>query len=124
MVINQVSNKKRVEVSLFGQRFTLRSDKNEEYVQAVAQYVTSQLENVAKQSHSVSTHHVALLTALNLADQLLQKEDELLRIKQGLKNCTEGALREVQDALSLLPHHHTENEDSIQVIGDVSNALT
>ncbi len=114
MVVNQVNNKKRVEVSLLGQRFTLRSDKSEEYVQAVAQYVTSQLENVAKQSHTVSTYHVALLTALNLADQLLQKEDELLRIKQGLKERAEGALREVQDALSLLPHHHSDTDDLIK----------
>ncbi len=121
MVINQVNNKKRVEVSLLGQRFTLRSDKSEEYVQAVAQYVTSQLENVGKQSHTVSTYHVALLTALNLADQLLQKEDELLRLKQGLKERAEGALREVQDALSLLPHHHHEDDDKIQTTADLAN---
>ncbi len=121
MVANQINNKKKVEVSLLGQRFTLRSDKSEEYVQAVAQYVTSQLENVSKQTHTISTYHVALLTALNLADQLLQKEDELLRMKQELKERAESALREVQDALSLLPHHHSEDEDKIKVTADLSN---
>lgn len=105
---NQTNNKKRIEVSLLGQRFTVRSEKTEEYIQAVAKYVSGQLESLSKQTRSISTNQVALLTSLNLADQLMQKEEELHRLKTELKERTQAALKEVDDALSLLPHHHVE----------------
>ncbi|MDA0713208.1 MAG: cell division protein ZapA [bacterium] len=103
-----LSPKKRIQISLLGQRFTVRSDKSEEYMEALSKYVAQQLDQISKQTHSASTQHVALLTSLNLADQLLQKEDELHKLKHELKDRTQNALKEVDDALAMLPHHHIE----------------
>jgi cell division protein ZapA len=95
--------KRKVEVSLLGQRFTLKSDKSEEYVHGLAKFVTQQVEDLRKQTHAVSTHHLALLVALNLADQLFGREDEVREFKTGIRERTEEALKEVQNALTLLP---------------------
>ncbi len=95
--------KRKVEVSLLGQRFQLRSDKSDEYLHGLANFVSERLDDMRKSAKGASTHNLALLLSLNLADQLFEKEDELLRFKKGLESQTQEALREVQSALSMLP---------------------
>ena len=95
--------KRKVEVSLLGQRFTVRTERDDEYVAALARHVSRQLEDIRKQTRAVSTHHLALLVSLNLADQLFQKEEEFLRLKQEMKAKTNDILANVKTALGHLP---------------------
>jgi cell division protein ZapA len=95
--------KRKVEVNLQGQLFTLRSDKSDEYLQGLAAFVTERLEDIRKNARIASSHNVAMLLCLNLADQLFEKEQELANLKNSLEARTEEALREVQNVLSMLP---------------------
>lgn len=95
--------KRKVEVSLQGQQFTLKSDKSDEYLQSLANFVTERLEDIRQNSRIASSHNVAMLLCLNLADQLFEKEQELANLKSSLEARTEEALREVQNVLSMLP---------------------
>lgn len=97
--------KRKVEVTLLGQRFQLRSDKSDEYLQGLANYVSERLEEIRKASRIVSSQHVGMLLSLNLADQLLEKDQELVQLKSSLESRTEEALREVQNVLSMLPEN-------------------
>ena len=67
--------KRKVEVSLLGKRFTVRSDKDEAYLHALANFVTRRFDELQHSTRMQSTHDVALLVALNLADELFQQED-------------------------------------------------
>ncbi|MEI6805818.1 MAG: cell division protein ZapA [Myxococcaceae bacterium] len=95
--------KRKVEVSLQGQRFQLRSDKPEDYLHGLATFVSEQLEEIRNNAKSASGHNMALLLSLNLADKLFEKEEELHRLKTSLESRTQEALQEVQAALSMLP---------------------
>lgn len=95
--------KRKVEISLQGQRFQLRSDKSDEYLHGLASFVSERLDEIRKNAKAASAHNMALLLALNLADQLFEKEEELHRLKSSLESRTQEALREVQTALSMLP---------------------
>ena len=97
------NSKRKVDVSLLGQRFTVRTERDDEYVASLARHVSRQLDEVRKQTRAVSTHHLALLVALNLADQLFQREEELLKLKQGLRVKTNDILQNVKTALAHLP---------------------
>ena len=65
-----------VEIKVFGQTYTVKTDAKEDHIQAVAQYVNEKISEVLKKTRSVSSLNVAILTALNIADDLLREKDK------------------------------------------------
>jgi len=65
-----------VEIKVFGQTFSVKTDAEEDHLQSVAQYVNEKMEEVLKKTRSVSTLNVAILTALNIADDLLKEKEQ------------------------------------------------
>ena len=68
-------NKKErfVEIKVFGQTYTVKTDADESHIQEVARHVNEKVDEVMKKTKSVSTLNVAILTALNIADDLLRE---------------------------------------------------
>jgi cell division protein ZapA len=64
-----------VEIKVFGQTYTVKTDAEEDHIQAVAQYVNEKVDEVLKKTRSVSSLNVAILTALNIADDLLKEKE-------------------------------------------------
>ena len=58
-----------VEVEVFGQHFTLCSEKSEEEVHQIAAYVGHQLQQVMAQQSRASLLRMALMAALTIADE-------------------------------------------------------
>jgi cell division protein ZapA len=69
-----------VEIKVFGQTYTVKSEAEENHIQAVAQFVNEKMDEVLKKTRSVSTLNVAILTALNIADDLLQERRERMAL--------------------------------------------
>ena len=65
-----------VEIKILGQTYTVKTDAEEDYIYEVAQYVTEKMDEVLKKTKSVSTLNVAILTALNIADDLLKEREK------------------------------------------------
>ena len=65
-----------VEIKVFGQTYTVKTDAEEDYIQEVAKYVNEKMEEVLKKTKSVSSLNVAILTALNIADDLLREKEK------------------------------------------------
>ncbi|MBN4077290.1 cell division protein ZapA [Sulfobacillus acidophilus] len=101
-----ISNKKRIEVSLMGHHFTLRSEQDEKYIQNLATFVTSQIEDIRHHTRTVSSHHLALLVALNLADKLFSIQKKLDSLKNGLKEKANLALNNIDEALLKIPNEY------------------
>jgi len=64
-----------VEIKVFGQTYTVKTDEEEDYIHRVARHVNEKMDEVLKKTRSVSTLNVAILTALNIADDLLRERD-------------------------------------------------
>jgi len=64
-----------VEIKVFGQTYTVKTEAEEDHIQKVAQYVNEKMDEVLKKTRSISTLNVAILTALNLADDLLKERE-------------------------------------------------
>jgi len=64
--------KRSIEVEIFGHRYTLKTEFPEEQVKHVAEYVDGKMKEVAQGTKSVDSLHIAILTALNIAQDYLQ----------------------------------------------------
>jgi cell division protein ZapA len=53
----------------------VKTEAEENHIQKVAQYVNEKMDDVLKKTRSISTLNVAILTALNLADDLLKEQE-------------------------------------------------
>lgn len=62
------------EVEIFGNRYSLRADADEEHVKKVADLVDVKMREVASGSRSVSTLQIAVLAALDIASDFLQTQ--------------------------------------------------
>ena len=87
---------KTFEVKILGQRYKVRSDDGEEYIQQLAEYLNEQLSEVQKGTRSVATHNLAILAALNIADNLFKLQDEDKRLKKEVKERVRRILKLIQ----------------------------
>jgi cell division protein ZapA len=67
-----VSTKPVVAVSIRGQEFRIRTEDDEASLQRVAQYLDDTMATVERKTGTVDTLQLALLSALNLARELVE----------------------------------------------------
>jgi cell division protein ZapA len=70
-----------IEVNIFGQGYTIKTDADAEHIQKIAEYVDKKMDEIVRTTKTVSTLNVAILAALNIADDFfreVQKREELL----------------------------------------------
>ena len=67
--------KKPVDVEILGQKLVLRSEEEEVYVRKVADYVDIKMKEVLKGNQPVTKTNVAMLAALNIADEYYRLKD-------------------------------------------------
>ncbi len=60
--------KKAVDVEIMGQKFTVSSDAEEDYVHKVAGYVDGKIQEALKTARPAAKSNAAMLAALNIAD--------------------------------------------------------
>lgn len=66
---------KAVEVKIMGQKVVLRSDDEERYIRRVADYVDGKMQEVGTATNSRGKYSVAMLAALNIADEFHRLKD-------------------------------------------------
>lgn len=67
-----------VKVDIFGKTYTLKGDADSDYVQKVAAFVDERMNEVAGNSSVASTEKVAILAAVNIADELFREQQKRL----------------------------------------------
>jgi cell division protein ZapA len=67
--------KKALDVEILGQKFTISSEAEEGYMLKVAGYVDGKMQELMQASKPVAKSNVAMLAALNIADELHRLKD-------------------------------------------------
>ena len=75
-----MGKERSVEIKVFNQTYAVKTDAEEDHIQEVARYVNEKMEEVLKKTRSVSTLNVAILTALNIADDLLREKKKRMAL--------------------------------------------
>lgn len=74
--------KQTVEVEIAGQKLSIRSDEGPQYVQELADYVDSQMRQLVDRRSTFNLQRVALLVAIQLADELFREKDLHRKFRQ------------------------------------------
>jgi cell division protein ZapA len=62
-------------VKIHGQEYTIRADRDPEYIQSIARFVDDRMRETAREAGQVTSLRVAILSALNIADELFQERE-------------------------------------------------
>lgn len=84
----------RVDIEIFGKIYTVKGEKDPEYVRKVAEYVDRKMREISQVTETVSTSRIAILASLNIADELFDLMDDAEELKGRMAELT----RKIQDA--------------------------
>lgn len=73
--------KQIVQVEIYGQQYNLRYDKDPKMIQSVASFVDRKMREIAQETSTVDSLKVAILAALNIADELYELKIEAQAIE-------------------------------------------
>jgi cell division protein ZapA len=79
-------DKNRVEVRIAGKDYRIRGVESDEYLQKIALYVDKKMSEIMKKDNKLSTFMVAVLTAINVADDYLKTRESEYNLKRELEN--------------------------------------
>lgn len=90
----------RATVEIFGQRLGVRAEDDVARLQELARFVDHRMREVADQTSSVDSVKIAILTALNIADELFRERDKDQDVRQReLKMHAERLVLKLEEAL-------------------------
>ncbi len=85
--------KKKVKVLINGAEYTLVTAENPEYVQRVAVRVDKTLSEISQANKKLSTAMLAMLTSINLADELVRLEDSADNLRRELADYSKSEIQ-------------------------------
>ena len=72
----------RVEVEIYGEYYTLKGQESPEYMMLVAQQVNKKMAEIGQRNSRLALNKLAVLTAINLADELLKLQEQYNNLLQ------------------------------------------
>ncbi|PIE19034.1 MAG: hypothetical protein CSA65_03490 [Proteobacteria bacterium] len=81
-----LTKKRSVVVNIAGQKLTVKSDADETYIRTLAGYLDRRIEEVRSSSRPASSQKLAILVALNLADECFQERRKRGELKQRVRD--------------------------------------
>jgi len=73
-------------VSIGGHRYTLRSDEDERMVREMAAHVDKHLHSLQKQTRTADTQSLAILTALQITEELWKERKRHAELKKKVRD--------------------------------------
>jgi cell division protein ZapA len=87
------STEQSIQVEIYNQTYSIRSDGDNEYIHTLAKYVDGKMRAISSGTLTVDSLKVAILAALHIADEFHQAKDEHVQADAQLgsrsSECTE-----------------------------------
>lgn len=104
-----MSNKNKLSVRILGQDHYLISTDDQQYVEKVARLVDDRMQAILKSNSSLSYTKIAILTALNLADDLAKARQQIEEVLPN-QHIPKGEIEETKKQITSLTQHVSEAE--------------
>lgn len=88
-----------MKIEIYDQMYSVQPDGNEAYLNELAAYVDSRMRTVAESARTVDSLKVAVLAALNIADELFTLKQQQEKIEGPLRKRVEKCVALVEKAL-------------------------
>ncbi len=97
-----MDTKNKVELRIAGKDYTIVGTEPEEYIQRIGHYIDRKMVEIMRASNKLSTSLAAVLTAINVADDLFKSHENEMNLKKELKRIQEQleSMREEKHRLS------------------------
>jgi len=95
ITVKGVAVKRTMEVSIMDQKFVIKSDSDDDYVNNVADYVDEKINEVIQNTKTVASLNVAILAAMNIAD-------EFFKFKRDRKERFHTVEKKIEDLIELI----------------------
>ncbi len=86
-------------VQIFGQEYKIRGFEDKSYVEKVASYVDGKMRELAQGSSSLAPERLAVLAALNIADELFQETKRSSETLLSIEKRTEAMMSQLDQCL-------------------------
>lgn len=84
--------KRSVSVQIAGVRYSLKTDEEDRVLKAIASMVDGKMREVQKHTRTVDTQSVAVLAALQLAEELVAERDASRELRKKIREKSESLL--------------------------------
>jgi cell division protein ZapA len=84
--------KRSVTVQIAGVRYALKTDQDDRWVKSVAAFVDGKIREAQKQSRSPDTQAVAVLTALQIAEELFDERRRSGELRKKIREKSQSLL--------------------------------
>jgi len=88
-----------VKIEIYDQVYNVNADQNEEYLTELAAYVDGKMRSIAEATKMVDSLKVAVLAALNIADEMFTLRQRQQEIEGPLRKRVEKCVAMVEKAL-------------------------
>lgn len=72
-----LAEKNKVTVRIAGNEYVITGYEPPEYIQRIAMLVDRKIQDITKKNHLLSTSMAAVLTSINMADEMIRNQDQL-----------------------------------------------
>jgi cell division protein ZapA len=90
---------RNVKIEIYDQVYSVQADGNEDYLNDLAAYVDSKMRTVAEAARTVDSLKVAVLAALNIADEMFTLKQRQEKLEGPLRKRVEKCVALVEKAL-------------------------
>lgn len=106
---------KIVDIEIYGQKYRIRvkGDEDEKYIGHLTSYVDQKMHEVAVKSKSADTTKIAVLAALNIADEFFLSQKRLDQLNE--------AIGHMETEIESLEVHLLEDENTYKSLGKVTS---
>jgi len=121
-----VETKNKAVVKIYGQEYAIVSDNDREHIQRVSNLVDDKMKEISAKNKKLSTAMVAVLTALNMAEEFFgekEKATELEKITQAPDEALKEKEGEIAELNELLKERAFEIERIEKVVEDGKKAF-
>ncbi len=87
------------EIEVYGCRYTIRGDAEESYVRELGRHVDEQMHTLANKMRNATPIQLAVLTAINLADELRQALKQQQEHADELDRRATGLITSIQETM-------------------------
>jgi cell division protein ZapA len=77
-----------IEVEIYDQSYVMKGELDGEYVQALARMVDAKMRSIATRTRTVDTLRVAVLAAMNIADECQQLRSKMAQVERKVAECS------------------------------------
>lgn len=115
-----MADKNKVVVKIAGNEYVLCGTESPEYIQRIALLVDRKLLDITRKNHLLSTSMASVLTALNMADEMIKAQEAYSRSELELKELT----KKIQELREDVYRYKQENEKLKEIQSQLQIELT